>query len=704
MQNDEISIREILGIIKKNIIWVILTALVICGLFTVYAILSPDQYSTSMKIMIVKSDETRDLMMSGFSWYWNPTELNNEVEILSTGRIAHLVSDSLPEQFINQLLPDPEMSLTDKRRLSAGLINGMIAVEPIQDTDIIRVKVNGGSPELVYNIALVLRDVYLADHLSEKKRSISRVRKFLENQVQLFNDKLSASEKRVQEYKTRTGTIYLGNESVERIKRMADFEARYYDAKTTYAIKKKNLELVESRLDSQKLEAYDKLSSISSPLIDELKDRIVELKVQKSNLELQGYGYDHPKIQSLNRQIEDQQRMLTESINEFTSGSYGIDPVTIYQKDLEDLLSLQVETEVEKKKMEEYQKIINSYESSLENVPEDQMELMRLSRELEVNEKIYLMLKEKFEEAKIKEAGKLGDLRVIDGPYMPQRPFKPRRKLLIFIGLVGGLFLGLGVSLVKEYLDFKIILPDDFERLEGVKLLGYIPRASKKLQSRVLSEFERKLSKSELQNNFALIRKNIELIKTEGENRVILVTSTLSGAGKSTCAVNLGISFAQSGKKVLLIDCDLRKPVLHEFFSLENPAGLVDIIFSDKSPSQVIKHVDDYSLNILTSGESKEYPLELFESSLFSNLMEELRKEYDYILIDTGPILMVPDAAILSSISDCVVLVEESGRTHGDQLLRAKKILEDVRSCLFGVILNKVKVTRGKYYYNYGRY
>ena len=142
---------------------------------------------------------------------------------------------------------------------------------------------------------------------------------------------------------------------------------------------------------------------------------------------------------------------------------------------------------------------------------------------------------------------------------------------------------------------------------------------------------------------------------------MILVSSTLSGAGKSTFTVNLGISFTKIGKKVLIIDCDLRKPVLHQFFSMEMNPGLIDYMLDNIALDHLIRVIPDYGIDILTAGSTNPHPVEILESDKFTALLHELLNQYDIILLDSAPILAVPDAAVLSSRTDCTILVEEAG-------------------------------------------
>ncbi len=702
--SQEVSLRELLLTLRKNLSWIIISALSVIIIFVLVAFFSPAQYSTSLKIMIELPGEGSDFAFTAFPWYWDPTIVNNEVEVLKTYRISNLIAKNLPSEVKKELLPQEGQTPEQMEYNLSRIVQNMIEIQPVQETNIINIKVYSHDPKIAYIVAETLARVYLTDNLEIKKKTIESVRDFLEVQLSTFKNQLEVAELKLQNYKVTKGAAYLGNESVERIKRMVEFESQLYLAETEYIIKKKNLELISSRIDVSRYNAMTEISSISSPLIEELKKKVVELEVERTSLISKGYEPSHSKIKEIDSQLNDVRKTLQNALNDNLGQVFAYDPKPIYQKDLEDLASLQTEVVILEKKIEELKKIISTYESKMKELPEDQIEISRLTRELEVNEKVYLMLKEKYEEARIKEAGLKGDLRVIDDPILPLEPFKPRRKLIIFMGLLTGIFFGIGMGILKEFIDFRIKTIDDFNKIPEVKLLGYIPKAGKKLQSRNLAEFEKNISKSELVNNFTMIRKNLQLIKPDKNIKAITVTSTLSGAGKSTFAINLAISFSKMEKKVILLDCDFRKPVSHQFFNFEIKPGILDFIMAEDDLKKYLKSVPDYNIDIFSAGSSVEHPLDLLESQKFKNLINLLRDEYDYIILDTPPILEVPDAAILSTAVDCTVLVESAGQTSKALILEAKKILESLNSCLSGVVLNKVTSQRSSYYYKYGSY
>ena len=200
---------------------------------------------------------------------------------------------------------------------------------------------------------------------------------------------------------------------------------------------------------------------------------------------------------------------------------------------------------------------------------------------------------------------------------------------------------------------------------------------------------------------YRTLRTNIQYSSFDKEVRVIVVTSSEAGEGKSTTAGNLAISFSQAQKKTIMIDCDLRKPSLHKKFRISNMVGLSDLLKGKESLKEAVHQYNDY-LDILTSGKVPPNPSEMLGSHSMENLIERLKDEYDMIIIDSAPLQAVTDAQILSRKADGTIIVVRAEKTKRDSVIQAKELLEKVDANILGVVLNGVENIRKKYYYYYG--
>jgi capsular exopolysaccharide synthesis family protein len=210
--------------------------------------------------------------------------------------------------------------------------------------------------------------------------------------------------------------------------------------------------------------------------------------------------------------------------------------------------------------------------------------------------------------------------------------------------------------------------------------------------------------KSPISEQFRTVRTNIQFSAIDEEVRAIMVTSAGPGEGKSTTASNLAVTFAQLGKKVLLVDADLRKPTVHHTFGVDNLFGFTSVLTKQRELGKTVQATEEQDLYILTSGPIPPNPAELLSSKSTQQFIEEVKSEFEYIIFDTPPLMAVADAQILANQVDGSVLVVFSEKTEIEQAKKAKELLANAQSKLLGAVLNHKEVSKGDYYYYYGSY
>ena len=321
------------------------------------------------------------------------------------------------------------------------------------------------------------------------------------------------------------------------------------------------------------------------------------------------------------------------------------------------------------------------------------------------------------------------NVRIVDVAELPQNPIKPNKRQNIVIAAILGAFIGAGVVLLLEYLDYTIKNANDVEKHLKLNTIGEIPQfegekqgknkglLSGKIQSSRKKRDKNTISpvlitltdpKAPASEAYRSLRTNIGYSGIDKQVRLIVLTSSHMAEGKSTTAANLAVSMAQSGKNVLLIDADLRKPRVHRYFNLSNDIGLTDIVVKNVSTEEAIKKFSYVeNLSIICSGSVPPNPTEILESKKLAELLQELKEKFDIVIIDTPPVGQLTDGAILASIADGVILVAASGESNIDMVRRARAALMQVNANIIGVVLTKINKTRsGSYYtyYNYDKY
>lgn len=390
---------------------------------------------------------------------------------------------------------------------------------------------------------------------------------------------------------------------------------------------------------------------------------------------------------------------------------------------------------------------VSLMKEQLKSIPDKELQYARLTREQEINEKLYRNLQEKFEEARIAEVEKVPDVGVVNPALIPVAPVRPNKMVNGLLGIVVGLVLGLTLGFTVEHMDTSIGTIEEVESILKLPVLGIIPFLSakeggkKKIWQKIWprrqgEKEELALIRSQLIIHYSLrspemealriLRANIknELAKS-GKIKIILMTSSSPEEGKSIISSNLAAVFAQEGMKTLLIDADMRRSVIHKVFGLKNKEpGLSDVLRGTATLEDAMRTITDImmgevsfdatleapgldNLHILTAGSIPTIPTELLSSPNMDALFDKLREKFDIILVDSPPVLAVADPAVLAPKVDNVIMVYRVGQTAKRLLLRAQAQLQELNAKIMGVILNNISQEielRYGYYHRYRYY
>lgn len=398
---------------------------------------------------------------------------------------------------------------------------------------------------------------------------------------------------------------------------------------------------------------------------------------------------------------------------------------------------------------------INIIKEQIKQMPDLEIEFARLTRETEINEQLYRRLHEKHEDARIAEAENVPDVTLVDPATVPSRPIRPNKQAALILGIFAGLALGLIAGFVVEQLDTSIGTIEDVERLLAIPVLGVIPYlrievekpkgkmpfrkiflSRKEKEGLRAEDLKKQLlisysSQSPIAEAYRILRTNIiiEVFKNQPKGKTILITSAGPQEGKSINTSNLGISLAQGGNKVLLVDLDLRRSSIDKIFGLSSPhkrGGLTEVLRGTLTLEDALYSLTDLlvgssvefekilgtpgidNFNLLVAGSPAIIPTELIQSHEMESLLEKLKQKYDIILFDSPPVLAVADALLFAPKVDAVLLVYKVGKTASHAIMRAKKQLEAVGVSPKGVILNNispdVEMHSQYYYYRYRQY
>ncbi len=442
------------------------------------------------------------------------------------------------------------------------------------------------------------------------------------------------------------------------------------------------------------------------------------------------------QLSSLSRRL----REAEDKVREYQEKVENIEVAEPIQKKLVDLefqLASLLQKYTEKHpKVLQVKEQIKQLKSQIKGLSKEALEYARLKREVEVNKKLYALLKEKLEQARITEAEKVGDVSIVDPAVMPSAPINPQSNLSILVGALIGLIIGGIFAFIQETLDTSIGRIEDVENITKLSVLGVVPSIEPEVEKNIFSRFFPS-KKSEQEERFLRLLthykpaspvaeafRNIRTnLKISEERKLFLITSAQPQEGKTTILTNLGLATAQEGLRTLLVGSDLRRPALSKTFGILPEPGLSEILSGAVTLNEALKNVTDIilgemdveevlkptglgNISILPAGKLPENPAELLASGNLISLVEELRRDFDAVFFDAPPVLPVTDASLLAPYLDGVILCYEIGRTSRDALLRSKIQLESVEAKILGIVLNHTKpqtepLEPYPYYYRY---
>jgi tyrosine-protein kinase Etk/Wzc len=562
-------------------------------------------------------------------------------------------------------------------RQAVSAIQGRTEVRNLGDnTGLVRIFYRSQYPEQARDIVNKIVEVYRRKNVEEKSAEASQTLDFIQNQLNVVKTELSVSEKDLNRYKEDHGVMLLDAEAAGLIENVAEFEVE----KSQLQLEKFQYEALLAALNSNEMGFTLPNFSRENNVLSNLGLQLVEAQ---SNLEmlLADLTPKHPQAQALQSQIDD----LRANIRGIVKNT--IQSLAAREKSLD--------------------QVLDKYNGMLRDMPAKERELAELKRNTMVAAEIYTFLLEKFEEARIAKAATTSNIRIIDTAIVPQGAISPNLRLNLMLGLIAGLLLSIGVAFFLEFIDDSLKTVEEVERTIRKPIYGIIPRipettlddAGDPIPSQNLVTHHS--PKSPISEAFRTMRTNIHFADPDQTMATLLITSAGPSEGKSTIVANLAITIANTGRKTLLVDCDLRKPKLHTLFEHQRDSGLTTALAGGAPWQSVLKDTQVENLRLLTSGPIPPNPTEIVASQAMKDIIEDFKTEFDFILFDSPPVVAVTDAAILSTYTSGTLMVVELGRSRGSAVNRALDLLAKVNANLLGIVTNNIAIG---YKYDYGYY
>ncbi len=572
-----------------------------------------------------------------------------------------------------------------------------VSVKAIRDTDIIEVSTTHTNPVLAADTANFILKTYIADIADANGQQIRSALDFTKTGALKAQADLEAAERQLKGFKQRYRVTELDKNRDSQITALYALKDKYQDIQSRLAAEKAQIAEIKRQISEEPITDSSILTDSADTNVQATENQIAALEAERAGL-LTRYTPNNVKVVAVDAQIANLRVHLSEQRSSFTSRNQRKNP--LYNALRDRLLQSQEDASSFATQAAEISRQMAIAQQRLESFPSWELELSRLQRQLDISKANYALLTAKREDLRLREQASRVPARIMESARPPEIPTQSRLSYMI-LGAALGLGIGILLALLQEYLDDRINTVDEAERILQLPSLGIIPMVEES-GIRLL----RNRNYSPIAEAYRTLRTNINFASVDNPIRTLMMTSTSPGEGKSMTTSNLACVIAMDGKKVILVDTDLRRPTVHKLFGLKKKPGLTDILVGTHTIGQALQQTEVPGVMVITSGTLAPNPAELLGSEAMGNFIEAVREAADMVLFDAPPTLAVSDPALLSSRMDGVLFVISHGETKRGAARQAISTLTRARANTIGFVLNKADSTGrgyygGHYYYSY---
>jgi len=712
MAEYDLNLRNYTRILIKRK-FIILFSTVMLGFFSLFfaTLIKPiPLYNATASVKIEDSTTMAGLYIESVT-YSDADTLETQSAIITSIPVIELVAKDMG-------LIDKELSREEIRDNPELLnivldIKGKISTLVEGETNIVNISVVSEDPKYSKTIANSTAKMYQLSNILEKNRRNIEAKKFIEKRLEKVGNRLNSAQKELKTLRQEKRFVTMDVHIAQTVRRLEVAEKKHNEVRKRLdetLLLTKNLK-EQKALPKEKSEGF--YAEKMNPIFSSLNTRLNDLR-SKRDLLLLDFTIKHPETKRVDLEIDNTVENMLRSLS-------------TEEKKLRDIVK--VTTKEMKEQTAEYR-----------SLPEIGFRLADIEMDIKNNQILFAELESKHQEVLIKDAEKIQEITIIRPALEPTIPVNPpTTAATTVVGTIIGFILGVVMAFVRETIDTSIGAIEDVEAFLGVPVVGIIPFMGAEeivdtlLQKKDLEQPEEVLElnarlvshfapKSTMAESFRSMRTGIEFILNDRKLKSLSFTSTTMREGKTTITSNFAMTMAQIGKKILLVDGDMRKPMTNNMFGIEREPGLSDVILGNYNWDEVIKTDTDImmgkmgmeditttapginNLNIITSGLIPPNSTELLSSEKMTEIISEMTEAYDIVLFDSTPVLPSTDAVILAAKVDAVVIVNQVGQIARGALKRAKVQLDTSKANIIGVVLNGLKPDTGREYKDYGYY
>ncbi|MFZ0419969.1 MAG: polysaccharide biosynthesis tyrosine autokinase [Candidatus Sulfotelmatobacter sp.] len=715
--SQESALGEYVRVLVKRK-WTILACLII--IFSLVAIASLKMtpvYEASGSIAINKQDSGLVNFSNSPTFsvdYYDPTEMETEVKILQSDLLALQVIKELgldrrpefggktaPLSSSLDLAPDPLQADAGRTTSLLSSFRGNLRVALAPNTHIIEVHYRSPNKDLAANVVNTLMTTYTENNFKSRFDSTMQASDWLSKQLVDLQMKVETSQEKLVHYQKEHEILGIDEKQNITTSKLDELNKALTSAESERMDKESVYRLVQAGDTDSIASAASVLdeaganSQSASNLLESLRAKEADLKIQAAELSTQ-FGPAYPKLAQINNQLKEIDIQLLAETKKVSGKIKGLYLAALQRENM-------LHDALEKQKQE------------ANKLNESAIEYSLLKRDLDTNRQLYEGLLEKLKQAGVSAGLRSNNFRIVDVARVPMGPIEPNIPRNLSFAFMLGLTSGVGLAFLLEGLDNTVRTTEQAQLISGLPPLGMIPLGSrstregsnsKRLVIATSKEAVELITQvrpqSQMAESYRALRTSLLLSNLGAPPKVIMVTSALPQEGKTTTSINCAVVLAQKGIRVLLIDADLRRPSIHKTLGMGPRSGLSNVLTGSATLENAITRSPILpNLDVLPAGTPPPNPAELLASINMRDVLQELRGQYDHIVVDTPPTLSVTDAVVLSPRADAIVLVIRSGQTTKQALRRSRDILMQVNAKVSGVLLNAVDLSSPDYYYYY---
>jgi len=543
-------------------------------------------------------------------------------------------------------------------------------IKPIaRDSKMVEISIKGQVPDKEVAFINTLLDFYLKNEVEKRTQLGLKTIEFIDQQLEGVSSELKTVEASLESFRSQNNVLDISvtaenlSKNLERLetdRSKLDIKLRYYES-------------ISNSLNS------DNLSGIESPSTFGLEDPVLNsmlLELSKMNQERTGLKYStkegNPVTEVLDLKIANHKKALLENVNSFIGAT---------NRALADL-----------------DRQIAKVEGTVSRLPGSERQLVNIQRRFEFNDNVYNYLLEKRAEAGIAIASNTSEKTIVDrAKQMGSGPVSPNRRLILIAAVAVGFMFAFGLIIAKDFFTDSISTVEELEATTIIPHLGTIAHGSRRDRSTTVVAH----SKNEIGESFRSLRVNLQYLTHGLQDTVIGVTSSIASEGKTFCSINLAASLALSGRKTVIVDADMRKPRVASHFHLKNDVGLSTYLIGHNTLEEVIKPTLIEGLDVVTSGPIPPNPLDLIALPSMEELIEELKKEYDTVIIDSPPVGYVSEYIILMKYTNSNIYVVRANYTSRAHLEKINRLYKDHKIKNVSILFNDARTPMNGYRYSY---